>query len=488
MLIFVYLLSQVFIQAAAAFEPISFDFNRVEDSRIVKRDEVSNGFESDYRGDITKRDFVDVNIWSMPFIYVISLGVGSNKEAMKVYFDFSSSDLTLLSSDTLSNPDSSKGTFNYSQSTTFKQNETFYSQNLYPGGNGTGFWGQDDVTIGNVTVKGLDFGVQNVSSLPFGTLGLGLPEWESTYENASAPYIYENMPMKLKSQGVISKVAYSVYHRPSAYYNANNGSLLFGAVDHAKYSGNLTTLPMIKYNSTGVTIASNISTDNFITERQIQVLLHGIKFSVNTDKKGKTMTITNNTYYAAINPSFDTSYFPKPIVEAMAVALGAQFLTEYDNWIVPCVNDENVVFLLDFGGITLRVPLSSLFFRYDTLCVLGVSTLPEQEDFILLGHNILKHAYLVFDLEDREVSIAQVELSKKSDIQEIVSLVPSAVKGSTQTTIGNITSEEKQPHLFTYKTMAASDVPYFTRTSESKAISLTWIMVLFGFASLITII
>jgi Eukaryotic aspartyl protease. len=419
---------------------------------------------------------------------VISLGVGSNNDAVNVEVDFSLSDLTVLCSDTWSNQHWFTETFNYSQSTTFKRNTTIYSQNLYTGRNGTGFWGQDDVTIGNVTVKGLDFGVQNVSYTSTGRLGLGLPEWESTYQNASDPHLYENLPMKLKSQGVISKVAYSVYHRPLAYNNANNGSLLFGAVDHAKYSGNLTTLPMIKYSPTGVTIASNLSMDNFIRERHIQVLLHGIKFSVNTEKKGKTMNITNNTYYAAINPLYAISIFPKPIVEAMAVALGAQFPTQTYKWIVPCVNDENVVFLLDFGGTTLSVPLSSLLHQSGSSCVLGVDTLPDHEDFIILGQNILRHAYLVFDLEDCEVSVAQVKLSKKIDIQEIISLVPGAVKGSTQTTIGSITSEAEQPRLFTYKTMAPSDTPSPFKSSESKAVSLTWMMVLFGFASLITII
>jgi yapsin 1 len=488
MLIYVYLLSQIFLQAAAAFEPISFDFNRVEDSRIFKRDEVSQGFESGYRGDIRKGDVVDVNLWIFPNVYEITLGIGSNNEAVNVIFDFSSSDLTLLSSGTFSFDSFGANTFSYSQSTTFKRNETSYAQNLRRGENGTGFWGQDDVTIGNVTVKGLDFGVQTVSNSYTARLGLGLPEWESTYENASAPYLYENMPMKLKSQGVISKVAYSVYHRPSPYYNANNGTLLFGAVDHAKYSGNMTTLPMIKYNSTGVTIASRISTDNFITRRHIQVLLHGVKFSINTEKKAKTMTITNNTYYAAIYPSYGVSFFPKPIVEAMAVAFGAKFLTEYNQWIAPCVNDENVVFLLDFGGTTIRVPLSSLLEQFSSSCTLNLTPLPGQEDYIILGQDILRHAYLVFDLEDREVSIAQVKLSNMSDIQEIVSLVPGAVKGSTQTTIGSISSEAKPPHMFKYKTMKASDIPSPYKSSESKAVSLTWIMVLFGVASLITII
>jgi yapsin 1 len=317
---------------------------------------------------------------------------------------------------------------------------------------------------------------------------LGLPEWKSTCENASDPYMHENMPMKLKSQGVISKVAYSIYHEPLPYSYFDDGTLLFGAVDHAKYSGNLTTLPMIKHNSTGVTPASNTSWDNSFRECRIQVLLHGIKFSVNTEEEGQTMTITNNTYYAAFDPLYGINLFPKPIVEAMAAALGAQYLKEYNKWIVPCVNGENVVFLLDFGGVTLRVPLSSFLDVFGSDCMLNVTPLPGLEEVIVLGNNILKHAYLVFDLEDREVSIAQVKISKMNDIQEIVSLVPGAVKGSTQTTIGSITSETEVAHLFTYKTIAASEIPSPFRSSESRAVSLTCMMVLFGFASLITII
>ena len=484
MLIYVYLVSQIFLQAAAAFEPISFDINIVEDASLVKRDEASRGFKSGYKGDIMKRG-LDVNIWFQPInLYVISLGVGSNKEVVNVVYDFSSSDLAVLSSNLDNNNGPRPGSFNYSQSTTFKQNGTSYSPNVYPG-DGTGFWGQDDVTIGNVTVKGLDFGVQNVSNKYFGSLGLGLPEWESTYENASDPHIYENLPMKLTSQGAISKIAYSVYHRPSSYYNVNNGTLLFGAVDHAKYSGNLTTLPMIKHNSTGVTIASNLSSDNFIRERHLQVLLHGIGFSIST-KKGFITALANNTYFAAFDPLYDVSYFPKPILEAMGQTLGGQFV-EGLKFFVPCLDDENVVFVFDFGGTTLRVPLSSLLRRSGYSCALNVLPLPENEDFVILGQDILKHAYLVFDLEDREISIAQVKLSKKIDIQEIVSLVPSAVKGSTQTTIGSITPMEYRPYM-AYKTVAASDFPLPSKKSDSKAVSLTWLVVLFGFASLITFI
>jgi hypothetical protein len=100
MLIYVYLLSQIFLQATAAFDPISFNFNKVVDARNATRDAVSHGSMPGYMGDILKRNFVEVSLWSKSYTYVITLGVGSNKEVVNVLVDFTSPELTVLSSDT----------------------------------------------------------------------------------------------------------------------------------------------------------------------------------------------------------------------------------------------------------------------------------------------------------------------------------------------------------------------------------------------------
>lgn len=54
---------------------------------------------------------------------------------------------------------------------------------------------------------------------------------------------YENLPLRLKSQGAINKAMYSIYlNEPKK----KNGTVLFGAVDHAKYTVDLITAPALK--------------------------------------------------------------------------------------------------------------------------------------------------------------------------------------------------------------------------------------------------
>lgn len=50
-------------------------------------------------------------------------------------------------------------------------------------------------------------------------------------------------------------------------------------------------------------------------------------------------------------------------------------------------------------------------------------------DSATIGTNILRHGYFVFDLDDGEVSIAQVKYTKDSDIEEIESASHSSILG-----------------------------------------------------------
>lgn len=78
--------TQIFLQAAAAFEPISLDFNRVKDVKNVKRDEVSRRYN---RGDIESRGIVDVDtINDLSDAYLVYLLVGSNNDVVEVALFF----------------------------------------------------------------------------------------------------------------------------------------------------------------------------------------------------------------------------------------------------------------------------------------------------------------------------------------------------------------------------------------------------------------
>ena len=296
--------------------------------------------------------------------------------------------------------------------------------------------------------------------------------------------------MKLKSQGFISKAAYSVYQIPDTYSDYGKGTLLFGAVNHAKYFGNLTTLPMIQYNTTGVADVPLFSYRRLIEERRIQVTLNGMKISVNgTDNEGEIITIINNTNHASIDPHYYKSYFPESIVNAIGTALGGM-KSPSGSWTVPCVG---------YDDFTLRVPANALVNGVSSGCTLTFESTRNGQEFIILGSSIVQYAYMVYDLEDREILIAQVKVSKKNDIQEIVSLGSSSTKGNTQSTKSSnqsttdatatdgTTTESKESLLSSSKTLASSDASSQRNSSTPRAVSWVGLIISGLFASLLVI-
>lgn len=91
-----------------------------------------------------------------------------------------------------------------------------------------------------MTVKDLSFAIANETSSDVGVLGIGLPGLEVTTQYG---YTYQNLPLKLKADGIIAKSLYSLYLNTA---DAKAGSILFGAIDHAKYQGDLVTVKMMR--------------------------------------------------------------------------------------------------------------------------------------------------------------------------------------------------------------------------------------------------
>ncbi|GME82430.1 unnamed protein product [Ambrosiozyma monospora] len=138
------------------------------------------------------------------------------------------------------------GTFNASNSITFHHNNTAFALPCVDNVFVNGSWGYDDVVINGMTIRDVPLGVADQTNLDIGVLGLGYQNSEATYDNENQnvnvnvnenpnPNTYENFPMKLKSSGIIKKVAYSVYLN-DASTGSGAGRLLFGGVDHKKHN------------------------------------------------------------------------------------------------------------------------------------------------------------------------------------------------------------------------------------------------------------
>ncbi|KAI5970426.1 hypothetical protein CANMA_000589 [Candida margitis] len=318
------------------------------------------------------------------------------------------------------------GSFNTEESDTFVHNntgpfETNYADDTYA----KGIWGYDTVGIGNTSIANLNFAVVNESSSDFGVLGLGLQLWESV-ENLS--HMYENLPMKLKSVGVIDKAMYSLYLDNA---DALSGTVLFGAVDHAKYEGTLETLPVRK------------TYDEDAHPTKFQVMINQLTIN----NKTESLEILVGSDYAVLDSSSTLSYFRKSQIRDIVKTLNGQFSSFAGAYVIDCSykNSESTLDIT-FTNKTIRVPVSDLVIEspLNSTCYLGILEQSVGSLYILFGDNILKNAYIVYDLEDYEIHIGQAYYTDDEDIETVEDNVPTAggqnvttVEGSRRSTAKN---------------------------------------------------
>lgn len=306
---------------------------------------------------------------------------------------------------------SSSNVFNYHKSETWSSNETLFRITYLDGSISTGLWGTDTIEVGGVQLSNFSFAVTN-SSNASAILGISFEKSETTYLlNSQSPYTYSNFPMRLKEEGYISKMTYSLSSgKPGEF----EGTLLLGGVDHAKYSGDLVTVPIISDQSTAVTLSA-----------------FGLKMN-----DSKIETISSTFYKTLLDSGTTTANFPHQLLDPLAKRLGSTLKTvkhdSYEYYDVDCsyydVN-TNQTFELDFSGKVISVPLSNAIQKQDSTCYLKIVSLTD--DIIILGDIFLSSAYIVYDLEDKEISIAQVNHSSEEDIEPIITSVPSATKAPT---------------------------------------------------------
>lgn len=324
----------------------------------------------------------------------------------------------------------SYGSFKTEGSDTFNRNSSASAFSIIyaDGTDAYGIWGTDDVRFGNVTVKDLSFAIANETSSNVGVLGIGLSGLETTYSSSyGGNYQYENLPLKLKSQGTIEKAAYSVYLGKK---DAKSGSILFGAVDSAKYTGELQT----------VQIVNTMKNLGYSEAIKLEIIVNGLSFN----DSGSEIDITSSEYTAVLDTGSTYSYFPTSLLKLVGETLNGQYSSSLGAYIVDCVDDDDdsYYFTIDFSGVKIQVPLSNVVTEYSTgKCFLSI--LQQPKEYILFGDNVLRSAYLVYDLEDFEISLAQVKYTTEEDILTISSSVPNAknAPGYSSTAISTATDD-----------------------------------------------
>lgn len=263
----------------------------------------------------------------------------------------------------------------------------------------------DIFRIGQQRVDNVQIGLALESNRDSGILGIGyaLNEANVMHDGKQMQDTYPTLFERLLSSKLIKIMASSIW-----WDNPNSGSLLFGGVDTAKFSGNLIAVPIVKENGRYQHLKVELS----------DVRLPGISRSDDPSDIIKRVPIT---------VFFDTgavaTYFPSWLAYEFWDAVDAGSVDSDGFPFVKCdIMKSKLEFDLIFGFTKISIPLSTLIYQKEGDCkVLVMENLDtSMRDQGILGANILSALYVIFDITNHEISLARVKQTRppRSNVEE----------------------------------------------------------------------
>lgn len=337
--------------------------------------------------------------------YTFQLAVGSEKQQMDIELDTGSYSLWLPIEHC--NIDS-QYIFQNSQSSTFKSLNEDYLVEYSNGKNSKGTWATDQFSLGNglYNIPSLKFGAVSLTSHSLGgVLGVGFVSDMTDQKNELASDA--NLPVKMFSNHYSSKVAYSIYLNTR---EDQAGEILFGAIDKAKYSGDLVSLPILMINDALQT--TKRPTAFFVSMKQLNV--DGINFN------------TPQSYPALLDTGTSLTFLPHSIYDQFMSSIGVKINNDI-GYVTQCGRLNKKTLDFQFENTTIKVPFSEILevlsdsvgnsikdSNQNDLC--RISLAEHSSDSYILGDSFLRSAYVHYDLTDNVIKIAQAQYTDDIDI------------------------------------------------------------------------
>jgi len=399
-------------------------------------------------------DTTDVTVRNHVTMFSASLEMGSDKQNVTVLVDTGSSDLWVMSAENpycSSKSSTSYGSSKYriteaqqkaafssmssdkincyehsqfepSSSDSFSMNDTSFHITYGDGSFANGTYVQDTISYGGATIKNANFAFANETDSEISVWGIGYAGLESTVttydEDGNFSPTYSNLPMQMKEQGIIEQIAYSLWLND---LDASQGTLLFGGVDHSKYTGSLQKVPVLS---------------SYPGTKPSELHIKLDKVTLYQDDN--SADIIKCAYPALLDSGTSFMMLPEAFLEAILDSIGGTYASS-GNCFASCDLEGGLKF--DFSGVTIDVDFQQLLFQTSSassVCQLGI--LPSSNTLVL-GDTFLRSAYVVYDLENNEIALAQAQMSASgsASIEAITSGIPSASKASgySSSSVGN---------------------------------------------------
>lgn len=379
--------------------------------------------------------------------YFIKCDVGTPAQTLTLQLDTGSSDIWVPAS-SASVCESSKssdgctlGSFDSSSSSTFVVvGEDEFSIEYVDGSHSTGDYFTDVFAIGSSSVTNMTMGLGSDTDIPYGLVGVGYKTDEAIVsDEESLSAAYDNLPIVMVSEGLINTNAYSLWLND---LDSSTGSLLFGGIDTAKYHGDLTRISIYKDSNTGVFTS-------FI------VALTSVEAT--SSSGADALTSTGFPVAAVLDSGTTLSYLPQDLAEEIWTETGAVYNAEAGGALIPCsMASSGGYFSFGFGGpsgAVINVTMDELVLDLSTsgsaptfasgkyagqdACEFGIQN--ATTDPYLLGDTFLRSAYVVYDLVNNQIALAQTDFNATdSNIVAFASsgaAIPSATVAPSQAAV-----------------------------------------------------
>ncbi|KAI0114987.1 acid protease [Daldinia grandis] len=346
-------------------------------------------------------------------LYFVNGTLGTPAQSIRMHLDTGSSDLWVNTDSSplcsqRSDPCSFAGTYNANSSSTYEYVGSWFNISYVDGSGASGDYVTDTIKIGDLSLEEFQFGIGYRSSSQQGILGIGYPVNEVQVGRAGKDP-YDNLPKKMVSTGQIERNAYSLWLND---LDANRGSILFGGVDTAQYTGSLQTLP----------IQSNggVFSEFMITLTSLSV--------------GNNTIADNQALAVLLDSGSSLTYLPDSMVVGIYDAVNAQYDSTEGAAYVPCsLESQTDTIDFVFSGPKISVEMNELVLDLMTTtgqrptfsngveaCLFGIA--PAGSGTNVLGDTFLRSAYVVYDLDNNEISIAPTNFNTtESNVQQIPS-------------------------------------------------------------------
>lgn len=340
--------------------------------------------------------------------YFANVSLGTPAQKLRLQIDTGSSDMWVHS---VGIPEcqgpgsincSCSGTFDTNASSTYTYLNSDFNIWYQDSHNSHGDYALETVSIGGQQLNHVQFGIGYNTVSRLGILGIGYRSDEAIPDNRM---FYPNLPELMVDQGLIQSNAYSLWLDD---IESSTGTILFGGVDTHKFHGMLQTLPVIP--SAGV-------------YEKVSIVMSGVGLST---KGRRQFSRKDLSAVAMLDAGSTLIQLPNNLFDAILQGLDMPYEMLGRAAIIDCSLAESPALVdFTFSSATIVVPMNELVAQAVTndgeeltnddgspKCVFGI--MPSNTELVLLGDTFLRSAYVVYDLANNQVSLAQTDFNATS--------------------------------------------------------------------------